>query len=440
MAKQNEEEMKPGKYRFIIALLLFIAGAINYMDRAAIGVVAPLLNKDFVLSPSALGATFSIFFIGYAIFAFVGGQLADRYGPRRVYTWAAITWSLFCGLTGAVTGFVQLLVVRTLFGFAEGPMNATCNRTITNWFPRGETSRAVGVTFSGQSVGAAITAPIVGLLAINYGWRFAFVAIGLLGFVWVIAWRIVATDYPSQNPRVTKQEIEYIESNRIVAAISHDDDADLLRSYLIRPAILSLALGMFAVNYVLYIFLSWLPSYLTDALHLEIKQMAFVAAIPWVCGFIGYFGGGFACDYVYHKMSNKLTARKTTTILPLGVAAAALLLIGFTTTATGAVTLIAIAVAMLTASVQSCWATIREVVPERRLGGVSGFIHMLSNISGIVGPTVTGIAIQYFGGFSSAFVIAAALSVAAVVAMWAFVKRPAQGTQPLSVVQGPSVA
>src|ERR1035437_5392783 len=91
MAKQNEEEMTPGKYRFIIALLLFIAGAINYMDRAAIGVVAPLLNKDFVLSPSALGATFSIFFIGYAIFAFVGGQLADRYGPRRVYTWAAIT-------------------------------------------------------------------------------------------------------------------------------------------------------------------------------------------------------------------------------------------------------------------------------------------------------------------------------------------------------------
>ncbi|MDR3537606.1 MAG: MFS transporter [Acetobacteraceae bacterium] len=426
--------MVPGRYRFIIALLLFLAGAINYMDRAAIGVVAPLLNKDFVLSPSALGMTFSIFFIGYAMFAFIGGQLADRYGPRRVYSWAAITWSLFCGLTGAVTGFTQLLIVRTLFGFAEGPMNATCNRTITNWFPRKETSRAVGVTFSGQTVGAALTAPVVGLLAISYGWRFAFIAIALLGVVWVIAWRLVATDYPRENPRVSQQEIDYIESNRIVEAVAHEGHHDPLRSYLLRPSILSLALGMFAVNYVLYIFLSWLPSYLTDALHLEIKQMAFVAAIPWLCGFIGYFGGGFACDFVYLKMTNKLTARKITTILPLGVAAIALLLIGFTTTATAAVTLIAVSVAMLTASVQSCWATIREVVPEPRLGGVSGFIHMLSNISGIVGPTVTGIAVQYFGGFSSAFVIAAALSVAAVVAMSAFVKRPAvHAVQPVPV-------
>jgi MFS family permease len=423
--------MLSGKYRFLIAFLLFIAGAVNYMDRAAIGVVAPMLSKDFVLSPSSLGMTFSIFFFGYTIFAFVGGLLADKYGPRRTYSWAAVCWSLFCGLTGVVTGFVQLLVVRTLFGFAEGPMNSTSNRTITNWFPRKETSRAVGVVWSGQTAGAAITAPVVGLLAINYGWRFAFIAIALLGFVWVVAWRIFATDHPRQNPRVSKQEADFIESNRVVEVLSDEDSQDTLASYLTRPCILSLALGMFAVNYVMYIFLSWLPSYLTDGLHLQIQQMAFVAAIPWACGFVGYFGGGFVCDYIYQKMSVKLTARKITTIVPLAVAAAALLLVGYTTTATAAVTLIAVAVAMLTASVQSCWASIREVVPEQRLGGVSGFIHMLSNISGIVGPTVTGVAVQYFGGFSSAFVIAAALSVAAVLAMWAFVKQPGPVTRPL---------
>ncbi|WP_256972111.1 MFS transporter [Paraburkholderia caledonica] len=130
--------MKTGKYRYIVALLLFIAGAINYMDRAALGVVAPILNKELSLSPSQLGVVFSSFFFGYSIFAFVGGQLADKYGPRRVFSWAMGTWSILCGLTAAATGFGTLLVSRALFGFGEGPMNSTTNRTITNWFPRDE--------------------------------------------------------------------------------------------------------------------------------------------------------------------------------------------------------------------------------------------------------------------------------------------------------------
>ncbi|MBE7204381.1 MAG: MFS transporter, partial [Parafilimonas terrae] len=119
------------RYRFLIAFLLFIAGIINYMDRAALGVAAPFVKQDLNLSPSELGVIFSTFFFGYALFAFVGGQLADRYGPRSVYSWAAASWSVLCMLTGAVTGFAQMFVVRALFGFAEGPMNSTTNRTIT---------------------------------------------------------------------------------------------------------------------------------------------------------------------------------------------------------------------------------------------------------------------------------------------------------------------
>ena len=93
------------RYRFLIAFLLFIAGIINYMDRAALGVAAPFVKEDLNLSPSELGVIFSTFFFGYALFAFVGGQLADRYGPRSVYSWAAAAWSVLCMLTGAVTGF-----------------------------------------------------------------------------------------------------------------------------------------------------------------------------------------------------------------------------------------------------------------------------------------------------------------------------------------------
>ncbi len=403
------------------------------MDRAALGVAAPFVKTDLNLSPSELGYIFSTFFFGYALFAFVGGQLADRYGPRSIYSWAAGCWSILCALTGAVTGFTQLFIVRTLFGFAEGPMNSTTNRTITTWFPREETARTIGFTFSGQTVGSAVAAPVVGLLALSYGWRAAFFAIGVAGLLWVIVWRLLMTDLPRDNPRVGAEEIAVVESSRAVSLLSPEDRDRPLRAYLLLPSTLALGLGMFAVNYTLYIFLSWLPSYLTDALHLPVKQMAFVAAIPWACGFVGYVGGGIVADLCYRRMADRFAARKLTTIVPLALAGIALLAVTVAPGAVTAVSLIAFAVMMLTSSVQSCWATIHELVPETRVGGVSGFIHLLSNISGIVGPTATGLAVEYLGGYSSAFVVAATIAAAGVVAMAIFVKPLApQAAQPFA--------
>lgn len=426
--------MKSRRYRVAVALLLFIAGIINYMDRAALGVAAPFVKEDLGLSPSELGLIFSTFFVGYALFAFVGGQLADRYGPRRVYSWAATSWSLLCALTGTVTSFTQLFTVRTLFGFAEGPMNSTTNRMITNWFPREETSRAIGFIFSGQAVGGAVAAPIVGLLALAYGWRIAFLAIGAVGLLWVLVWRHFVTDLPRENSRVGETEIKLIAASRSTSVIPLEHRSLRLRAYLMRPSTLSLGLGMFAVNYTVYIFLSWLPSYLTSALRMSVEQMSYVAAIPWACGFVGYVGGGIIADFAYCRLSDQLFARKLTTIAPLGLAAVALIALNFAPNATSAVALIAITVMLMTSSVQSCWAIIHELVPETHVGGVGGFVHLLSNISGIIGPTVTGFAVQHFGGYGSAFAIAAAVAVIGALAMTLFVKRPGQIVEPLTTV------
>jgi sugar phosphate permease len=305
-------------------------------------------------------------------------------------------------------------------------MNSTTNRTITTWFPREETARTIGFTFSGQTVGSAVAAPIVGLLALHYGWRISFFVIGLLGILWVLVWRHYVTDLPTQNRRVTPEEIALVAASRSVSAVPAADLAAPLATYLRRASTLSLGLGMFAVNYTLYILLSWLPSYLTNQLHMDAATMSYVAAIPWACGFVGYVGGGIIADYAYRRMSDRLLARKLTTILPLALAAIALIAVNAAPNAAAAVALIAIAVLLLTCSVQSCWATIHELVPETRLGGVSGFVHLLSNISGIVGPTATGFAVQYFGGFASAFVIASAFAAAGVIAMAICVKRPAE--------------
>lgn len=135
--------------RWLIVSLLFVAGLINYMDRSAMSVAAPLVSKDLHLDPAQLGFVFSIFFFGYAVFCFVGGYFSDRIGPKRVFGLAMAGWSIFCGLTAAAFSFGSLLVVRVLFGMGEGPLSSTMNKMVSRWFPRREQASAVGLANAG---------------------------------------------------------------------------------------------------------------------------------------------------------------------------------------------------------------------------------------------------------------------------------------------------
>jgi MFS transporter, ACS family, hexuronate transporter len=411
-----------GKYRYVVAGLLFAAGAINYMDRAALGIVAPIVGKTLDLSPSQLGIVFSSFFIGYSAFSFLGGYFSDKFGTMRVFSWAMGIWSLFCGLTAVATGFISLLVCRVFFGIGEGPMSSNTNRTISNWFPRHETSTMIGFTFSGQTLGNAIAGPVVGLIAVAFGWRVSFVVIAVLGFVWLVCWRIFVTDKPFQNRRVGAEETRLIDESREAAEVRNvEDDGTTLGSYLRRPSTLALGAGLFAVNYTQYVFISWLPSYLTNVMHLELREMSIITSIPWICGAIGYFGGGLVGDFIYKRMDDPVKARKIVAILPLALSGVAVLSITSATTLPAAVALIAGALLFLTASCQSIWAIQHEIVPLRRQGGVGGFIHFLSNLSGIIGPALTGFLIQYFGGYHSAFLFGALIDFAGVLAMLFFI-------------------
>lgn len=412
-----------GKYRYVVAGLLFAAGAINYMDRAALGIVAPIVGKSLDLSPSQLGIVFSSFFIGYSICSFLGGYFSDKFGTMRVFSWAMGIWSLFCGLTAAATGFVSLLVCRVFFGIGEGPMSSNTNRTISNWFPRHETATMIGFTFSGQTLGNAIAGPVVGLTAVMFSWRVSFVLIGALGFLWLVCWRILVTDKPHQNHRVGRQETRLIDESRMAAEVRNvEDDGTTLASYLRRPSTLALGAGLFAVNYTQYVFISWLPSYLTSEMHLGLRQMSVITSIPWICGAIGYFGGGLAGDFIYKRMDDPVKARKIVATLPLALSGVAVASITSASTLPVAVALIAGALLFLTASCQSIWAIQHEIVPLRRQGGVGGFIHFLSNLSGIIGPALTGFLIQYFGGYHSAFLFGALIDFAGVLAMLFFIQ------------------
>ncbi|RJT40825.1 MFS transporter [Rahnella woolbedingensis] len=418
--------MRKSNYRVVIALLLFFAGMLNYLDRAALSVMAPLIKGDLHINDAQMGILFSAFFIGYCLFCFIGGWSADKFGPRKVFGFAAAFWSVFCGATALVTGFAHLLVVRVMFGIGEGPMGTTTNKSISNWFPRKEVGRAVGFTNAGQPLGAAIAAPIVGLVGLRFGWRIAFVVIAALGFVWLAAWMIFFRDKPEQHPRVSEEEKQLIASDRPATPVTHDNkekDAHSLWYYVFSRPVLGVAAAFFCFNYIQYFFLSWLPSYLTDFQHLDIKSMSIIGILPWLGATAGLIGGGIIADTLYRRTGNFLFSRKAVIFAGLIIAAGCVLMTAYTRNTAGAVALITVASIFAYMTPQACWSLLQDIVPAHRIGTAGGFVHLLANLAGILSPSITGFLIQYGGGYQPAFTLSSGLSIVGVVAMAILVRQ-----------------
>ncbi|MFC4273647.1 MFS transporter [Achromobacter aloeverae] len=409
--------------RWLVVFMLFLGGAVSYLDRAAFAIAAPLIAKDLSLSASQLGLAFSAFFLGYAAFCFVGGWASDKFGAYRVMTSAMLAWSIFCGLTAAAISLPVLLVIRLFFGMGEGPFCSTASKVVSNWFPRREQASGVGLANAGQPLGAALAGPVVGGLATLYDWRVSFVVIACIGLLWVACWLWLATDQPSQHKRVSARELAHIEQTEdtVAATDAHDGPQ---ASTLFTPAILATALAFFGFSYVLYFFLSWFPTYLSSTYHLSLQKMSLLNVIPWIVGFVGLAGGGFLTDYLYRRTGRALYARKVVLVSSMTVAALSVGLACLATELAAAVTLSTLAVFAMYLSTNTYYAIVFDTAPKKRVGTTTGFVHMIANCAGIVGPALTGYLVEWTGSFVSAFVVTGLVAFSGALAVFIFVKAP----------------
>ena len=412
-----------GTARWAVVGLLFLGGMINYLDRAALSIAAPFLTRELGLSPAEMGIVFSVFFFGYAGFCFIGGYGSDRLGGKRVFAVASIVWSVFCGLTALVYNFTSLLIVRVIFGMGEGPYASAANKMVSNWFPRRQQATAVGWANAGTPLGGAIAGPIVGFIALTWGWRVSFVIVAAIGLCWSAVWILAVTDQPGQSKHISAAEL---------AEIAADQEAPRtgppapLWSLLSRPAVLATAFAFFGYAYILYFFLSWFPSYLTNARHLSVQSMSFVSTIPWLLGFIGLAAGGSVSDAIFRITGNAVRARKLVLVVALLIAAICVALAGSVDTVEAAVALMAVSVFFMYLTGNTYWAIILDTVEKDRVGGVGGFVHLIANTAGIVAPSVTGFMVQATGGsYAGAFALAGGIAVLGALSVAIFVRAPA---------------
>jgi ACS family hexuronate transporter-like MFS transporter len=430
------------KYRWFIVFMLFLACAISYLDRAALSVAAPLIAKDLHLDPAHLGIVFSAFFVGYSLFCFIGGYAADRFGAKRVLVVAIGLWSIFCGLTAAASSLAVLLVIRVIFGAGEGPLATCTNKIISGWFERKEQTTAVGFANSGLQLGAALAGPVVGLMAVHWGWRIPFIVIGVLGVLWVLMWSIFSTDRPEGNRWVRGAMPPGSDASAELPAresVAHTP----LSFYLKSPTIWATSLAYFGYAYILYFFLSWFPSYLMMERHLSLSSMSIVNVIPWILGFMGIALGGFISDRIFRLTGNALKSRKIVIVGGLLIAAACVACAGTANSVGAAVALMGITVFFMNLTLSVYWAIILDTVEPARMGGVGGFMHLLANTAGILAPVLTGFLVQWTKVFTSAFLLSGGIALAGALAVAVFVRAPrnisdthgnlsAQGPHPLT--------
>lgn len=425
--------MKSTRYRWTILVLLTLAMMINYMDRAALSIAMPFITRDFQLTPSEKGMIFSIFFIGYAAFNFVGGYLADRYGPRSVFAWSMMVWSLLCGATAGVFNFWSLLLVRVLFGLGEGPVSAVANKAIANWFPVQERARAIGFCQAGGPLGGALAGPVVGLLALWLGWRIAFVIIAAVGIVWAVAWYRMARDLPAESSRVNHAERNLITVGRSRAQADAADAPASLLSIIGQREVIVTGGALFCYNYILFFFMTWFPSYLIEARGVSLRDMSFFSALPWLMGALGFLAGGWLIDMLYRVTGRLLFSRKVVLVCSLLTSSLCIAAVGQVDDTIAIVGIMTVAIGALMLAGPGFWALLQDSVPPARIGTAGGFMHMLSNLSGIIAPVATGFIIQSAQTYAGGFVLAAALGLLGAVVILVFIhQRPPSSPVPIA--------
>ena len=187
------------KVRLRVLGFLSVLSVIMYLDRVCISVAGPRMQEALSLSPEQWGWVTGVFTFSYALFEIPSGSMGDRIGPRRVLTRIVLWWSAFTSLTGALTSFIPLVLVRFAFGMGEAGAAPNLGITIARWFPLRERATAWGITLMSLQVGGALAPFLVVPIQQAYGWQASFYAFGFVGVLWCIAWYIWFRDSPRSD-------------------------------------------------------------------------------------------------------------------------------------------------------------------------------------------------------------------------------------------------
>ena len=297
--------MKIG-YRWTVCALLFAVTTVNYMDRQVLGILAPTLQRELHWSEAQYGIVVSRFSLAYGIGFLMAGFWLDRVGVRKGFMAAVITWSLAAIGHAFARTTAAFSAARALLGLGESANFPGAVKTVAEWFPKRERALATGIFNAGTNTGAILTPLLVPWIALTWGWRWAFVVTGSLGFLWVLLWLALYRE-PERHPRVTAAELAHINSDPSEAAVQ---SVSWLRLLGYRQT-WAFAVGKFMADPVWWFYLYWLPKFLNTKYGLQLRQLVLPLIVVYVVADIGSVAGGWLSSALISRGLSVNRARKT---------------------------------------------------------------------------------------------------------------------------------
>ncbi|QIH76832.1 MFS transporter [Macrococcoides canis] len=408
---------KASKVRWMFALMFFLIGVIAYMDRANISYIAQPMMEDLNMNKTQFGMLASVFAAGYALMQVPAGIMAEKFGPKKMLTFALVWWSAFTILTGVVRNHGLLYTMRFLFGVGEGPMypsNAVFN---TYWFAKSEKGRASSALLAGSYFGPVI-APFVTIAIYQaFGWEAVFFIFGAIGIVIAALWAIIAKDLPEHHKMVNEAEKAYIMENRDVVQTTKKSAPWGL--FFKRFSFFAIAGQYFVVQFVITLFLIWLPTYLQEEYHVVLKDMKFLAAAPWLIMFILIMAGGSISDAIIARGHSRFKARALIAIFGFIVFSISLFLSVQTDDMIMNLIYLSLCLGGVGLSMGMSWASATDL-GRNFSGTVSGWMNLWGNIGAFLSPMLGGYLVQHYG-WDTTFYLMIIPAVVAIL-LWFFVK------------------
>lgn len=394
--------------RWAIALLLGMGVLVNYFDRVNLSVSRDALDSAFGISAVAFGWLSGAYNWTYMLLQLPSGLLLDRFGVRRVGVVSTVIWSIASFATALSTGVSGLFASRFLLGIGEAPTFPGNSKAIGYWFPTNERSLATAMFDSAAKFSSAIGIPLLGALLFYFGWRWNFAATGFISLIY-FAFFYVFYRNPSEDKSLSAAERDLLARG----GAQPEDRARAAKgaplAYLLQKRkVWGLCLGFASYNYTFYFLLTWLPSYLSSALHIDLLHSALYTAVPWTFATLtDLVIGGWLVDSLIQRGWNSIRVRQVVliggTAFGLGILGAA----GAHTTES-ALFWISVSISGLSAASPVGWSIPSLIAPRESVGTLGGILNLCNQLAGIAAPVVTGYVVQATHSFSGAFIAATA--------------------------------
>ena len=381
-----------GHYRWVICALLFFASTINYVDRQVIGILEKDLRIIIGWTPIDYGNIVAAFNAAYALGLLVSGRLIDRFGTRIGYSLAIVVWSL-AGMAAALArtpfGFGT---ARAALGVGEAANFPAAIKTVAEWFPKKERALTTGIFNAGTNVGAIVAPLTVPWIFINWGWQWAFILTGALGFVWLMFW-LPLYRKPEQHPRLSAAELAYIQSD------PPDPPATKIPWIQLVPhrQTTAFSIGKFMTDPVWWFYLYWIPSFLREKHGLDLSTVGLPLIAIYVIADVGSVGGGWLSSS-YIKRGWSINRARKTAMLICATAVLPIVLMPYVENLWLAVSLFGLAAAAHQGWSANIFTTSSDMFPRRAVGSVVGVGGMAGAIGGAIMAVTTGVILDRTGG------------------------------------------